>query len=111
MALYFEDECVDCPTEIGCLGSTCRYKNVPHLSCDKCKEDINESDRLYDSGHGWLCLSCLLEEDDFKYLEDDVYEYDGETYEFDKLIEFIDDNFISMDYEHLPEPEEPDWDD
>ena len=32
----YEDQCVGCPAEIGCLGSSCPYKNVPVDYCDDC---------------------------------------------------------------------------
>lgn len=32
----YENRCVGCPTEIGCLGSSCPYKNVPLDYCDSC---------------------------------------------------------------------------
>ena len=48
----FEDECVGCPTEMGCLGNSCPYRNVPHLYCDKCGEEFDE---LYDLDGEQLC--------------------------------------------------------
>lgn len=56
-----ENECVGCPPELGCMGSVCRYKNVPHYYCDWCKE---EDIKLYDY-NGWeICEECLLKEFD-----------------------------------------------
>ncbi len=51
------DECVGCPAEIGCVGSSCRYKDVPHYICDVCRTD----DTLHrnDDG-GELCIDCLF---------------------------------------------------
>lgn len=54
----FEDECVGCPTEMGCVGNSCPYRNVPHLYCDKCGE---EADELYDLDGEQLCADCVLE--------------------------------------------------
>ena len=62
MAVRYEDECVCCPKEMGCIGSACQYKNVPYYSCDKCGAD-EELDGVeiyeYDGNH--YCPSCLLE--------------------------------------------------
>jgi hypothetical protein len=30
------NECVGCPPEMGCLGSSCRYMNVESYYCDQC---------------------------------------------------------------------------
>ena len=37
--IIFEDECVNCPPEMGCLGKGCPNKRVPHYICDKCDEE------------------------------------------------------------------------
>ncbi len=39
--IKYEDHCVGCPTEMGCLGSSCPYQNVPVHYCDKagCHEE------------------------------------------------------------------------
>ena len=52
----YEDECVGCPTELGCLGSACPNRNVPHFYCDECKEDV-ETLYYYDGTE--LCLECI----------------------------------------------------
>ena len=59
--IKYEDECVCCPPEMGCLGDTCPNINVKHLYCDKCKADCEE---LYDYDGEELCEDCLL--DSFK---------------------------------------------
>lgn len=53
--IFFEDECVDCPKEIGCIGDNCIYKNVPHFCCDECD---NETE-LYEFEGSQLCLECI----------------------------------------------------
>lgn len=52
----FEDLCVGCPPEIGCLGATCPHKNVPIYYCDDCEEQ-NE---LYEFEGYELCADCIL---------------------------------------------------
>ena len=56
--IKYENECVGCPPEMGCLGNSCRYKNVKHLYCDKCGEDVEE---LYIVDGDELCKDCLLD--------------------------------------------------
>lgn len=97
MALTFTDECVGCPPEIGCLGISCKYRNVPHLVCDKCKR---ETDALYVHGTGQLCEQCLLSKESMEI--DDIDDIDE-----DNILE----QFERIDYYNLPEPEEPDYDD
>lgn len=54
----YEDQCVGCPKEMGCLGSTCPYMNVRILECDKCQAEV---DRLYVVDGQQLCESCALD--------------------------------------------------
>ena len=57
----YENECVCCPPGMGCLGDSCPNRNVMHLYCDKCKDDVEV---LYDYDGEELCEECLL--DSFK---------------------------------------------
>jgi hypothetical protein len=50
-----KDECVGCPPEIGCLGSSCPYKNVVHYYCDDCGEET----QLYYYDGKELCIDCI----------------------------------------------------
>ena len=54
--MIFEDNCVDCPPEIGCFGVTCPLKNVPVYYCDDCEKQ-NE---LYVFEGDELCADCIL---------------------------------------------------
>lgn len=54
--IKFENECVSCPTEMGCLGDNCPKQNVVHLYCDKCGDDI---ETLFDIGGEQVCEQCL----------------------------------------------------
>lgn len=54
--IKFENECVGCPKEMGCLGSGCPYTHVPYLTCDKCNQDTDE---LYNTEEGQLCKDCV----------------------------------------------------
>ena len=36
--ITYEDQCVGCPPELGCIGDLCCYKNVPVYYCDKCND-------------------------------------------------------------------------
>ena len=54
--IVYEDECIGCPPGQGCLGNTCPNRNVPHLYCDKCKDEM---DTLYHwDGEQW-CMFCI----------------------------------------------------
>lgn len=55
--IRFENECVRCPSEIGCSGNRCPYMNVPHLYCDECGDN---ADMLYIDGNYALCQRCYL---------------------------------------------------
>ena len=57
MAVCYENECVSCPKEIGCLGQMCPRRKVKKLYCDECQD---ESDKLYIFGNEELCEECLL---------------------------------------------------
>lgn len=61
MAIKYEDECVGCPPEMGCLGSACRNRNVPHYYCDgeDCGEEFHPSE-LYHFEDEMLCVDCLV---------------------------------------------------
>ena len=64
--IKIEDECVGCPTEMGCLGSNCKYSNVPHLICDECELETT----LYHFNGRQLCIDCIIDE-----LEEVTLEY------------------------------------
>lgn len=53
-----EDDCVDCPREMGCFGSSCPLKNVPHYYCDNCGDEAP----LYRFNDSELCEYCVLAE-------------------------------------------------
>lgn len=53
----YEDQCVGCPPEMGCMGSACPNQNVPVWSCDECGDEDVE---LYDYDGSQLCQSCLV---------------------------------------------------
>lgn len=54
--IKYKNDCVSCPTEIGCLGSNCPYSHVPYLYCDNCH---NEAEELYDVDGDQICEDCL----------------------------------------------------
>lgn len=55
--VVYENECVGCPPEMGCLGSACSNRNVPHYYCDEC----NEETQLYEFEGQELCIDCIEE--------------------------------------------------
>lgn len=54
----FENECVGCPPELGCLGDVCSNRNVEHFYCDECGIE----DTLYEINDKELCGLCVLGE-------------------------------------------------
>lgn len=50
----YENQCVGCET---CIGSSCKYKRVPVLYCDKCKFEIDET--AYEVDGDDICEDCL----------------------------------------------------
>lgn len=60
--IKYQDECVGCPPEKGCLGSSCQYSNIPYFYCDECG---NETRSLYcfaDTPSRELCHDCMTRE-------------------------------------------------
>lgn len=55
--IKYENECVGCPPEMGCMGSSCPNRNVPRFYCDKCKEE----EELYEFDGEQLCIECIKE--------------------------------------------------
>lgn len=88
--IEYENDCVGCPPEMGCLGSMCPYVDVPYFYCDDCGHG---DDEFYTFNGNWgnnenqFCFDCLLkritvemidayfEEDDFSGSEDIKYFY------------------------------------
>ena len=56
--IKYENDCVGCPSYMGCLGNQCPHRNVPHFYCDECKEEF-DPDELYVVDGEWLCEECL----------------------------------------------------
>lgn len=57
--IKYEDECVGCPPEMGCLHEACKYSNVPHFYCDGCGDEVSGGD-LYYFDDSQLCIDCIL---------------------------------------------------
>lgn len=55
--ITYEDHCVGCPPELGCLGESCPHKNVPVSYCDLCGDyaDYRVDEKDY-------CEQCLREQ-------------------------------------------------
>ena len=82
----YEDQCVGCPPEMGCLGKYCRYRNVPIWLCDRCE---SEDEDLWDFFGEEVCKECLLKIipkvhregclcDSCGYEAEDLYDYEGQ---------------------------------
>ena len=58
MAIRYENECCGCAVPAyPCMGDACPNRNVRHLICDKCHEDVDD---LYNTENGQLCAECVL---------------------------------------------------
>lgn len=56
--IAYNNECVCCPPEMGCLGFTCPNLNVPRFYCDGCEE---EYEYYYGYEGEYFCEECFLE--------------------------------------------------
>lgn len=65
--IQYEDECVGCPKEMGCLGSACPHMNVPHYYCDKCDEELDPDDMYGDLDDEIFCRECFLDKYRIKF--------------------------------------------
>lgn len=36
-----ENDCVGCPSDLGCIGDSCPYRNVERFYCDECSSDAS----------------------------------------------------------------------
>jgi len=65
--IKYEDECVGCPSEIGCLGSSCPNRNIPHTYCDRCEDEA----KLYahNDNTEQLCKKCMNKEFELAWKE------------------------------------------
>ena len=59
--IKYEDECIGCPPEMGCMGNSCPNRNVKHLYCDECDADCEEV-FIWEGWH--LCEDCLKKQFD-----------------------------------------------
>ena len=55
--IRYENGCVGCPTERGCIGRACPRREIAIFVCDHCDEDIDED--IYEVDGEDLCESCL----------------------------------------------------
>lgn len=54
----YENECCGCAVPAyPCMGSACPNRNVPHLYCDKCKNEVEELYQWNDTEQ-W-CIDCI----------------------------------------------------
>lgn len=56
----YENQCVGCPPERGCLGSRCKNRNVPIYACDGCGDELDPIDLYVTENDEMLCEQCLL---------------------------------------------------
>ena len=56
----YENECVCCPREMGCLGDSCPYIKVRRIYCDSCGDEYSE-DELREINNQHICIHCFRE--------------------------------------------------
>lgn len=69
--IEFEDGCVGCPREMGCLGRACPDRKIPRMYCDECGEECSQ---LYWLDGEQYCADCVidkLEKVDVNEVEDE----------------------------------------
>lgn len=54
--ITYENRCVDCADELGCIGRACPNRNVEVHYCDNCGEEL---DVIYEVDGDELCEECL----------------------------------------------------
>ena len=57
----YENECVGCPPEMGCIGIACPYRNVMVNYCDICGEEARY--KIYDEDYCEDCAEKFLQEE------------------------------------------------
>lgn len=56
--ITYENECCGCAVPgYPCIGSACPNRNVPHMYCDMCGEEV---EKLYKYDGEEICEDCLL---------------------------------------------------
>lgn len=53
----YENQCVGCPPDIGCMGEACKYMNVPVNHCDRCDNE----DAIFEIDGNDYCGNCAKE--------------------------------------------------
>ena len=75
--LVIQDECIGCPSEMGCMGRACPHQNVTRFYCDGCG---NEDDVYYEYEGEYFCKDCFIEimlESAEKYTAEELIERGG----------------------------------
>ena len=56
--ITYENDCCGCATPAyPCMGDACPNRNVPHLYCDKCEEEVDD---LYEWDDEQVCIECIV---------------------------------------------------
>lgn len=59
--IRYENECVGCPPDLGCMGDSCPCLNVPRLYCDECGNEECILYWWYGQQICWGCIEAQLE--------------------------------------------------
>ena len=80
--IRYENHCVGCPSDMGCLGRSCRYMDVPVCYCDECGNyaEYHCDDRDY-------CEQCLIR----------LFENEFRSLSIDEMAELLNENFYPIE--------------
>ena len=67
--IRFENQCVGCPPEMGCMGMSCPNRHVAVLTCDDCGDYAE--DLYYGDDGSQYCKYCLHKHVEKVKIEDD----------------------------------------
>ena len=74
--IKYEDRCVCCPPEMGCLGRGCPNRNIAVFICDKCKEEVSYDDIRNIDGHH-ICRDCYMDKCETEFNNSNEVDYDN----------------------------------
>jgi len=57
MSRWYENECVGCPPNMGCMGDSCPNRHVLHIECDECHDEFYEREIIEENGKDY-CEDC-----------------------------------------------------
>ena len=75
----FENQCVGCHPETGCIGRTCPNRRVPIIYCDRCEEETRYDEIRHIDGED-ICYDCFMERCSEEFYEAEKVDCDYYNY-------------------------------